>query len=304
MPNGVSARAEDRASGWCQVVAGSDLNELEHFVNEGVNEAFNVVRTAATAARVLTARPGPPDKLSEKSPSNSHRRRETRTARRCRRGRAPCRRCPILIKGGAAAGGQLVDQRLLSRISEGEVRVLMAGDTCQMIIHKKPEGGLSAVGGNSAYTYYEPSDPRYADLALAKAYNSGDGRNVAAAMEQMMKEKPDLVVVRQLLAYAGDDYKGTPPDLPEEESEEPAEPEEPEENEESKESEEGESEEEQPKSRPAPRNTPRNLAAEAPDWEAAEKQRERQQKKRDRERNKTERSRAKKAAEEPSKKKK
>jgi hypothetical protein len=40
----------------------------------------------------------------------------------------------------------------------------MAGDTCQMIIHKKPEGGLSAVGGNSAYTYYEPSDPLYADL--------------------------------------------------------------------------------------------------------------------------------------------
>ncbi|KAH8076504.1 hypothetical protein JL721_510 [Aureococcus anophagefferens] len=55
------------------------------------------------------------------------------------------------LKGGAAAGGQLVDQRLLPRISEGEVRVLMAGDTCQMIIHKKPEGGLSAVGGNSAY---------------------------------------------------------------------------------------------------------------------------------------------------------
>ncbi|KAH8062523.1 hypothetical protein JL722_3444 [Aureococcus anophagefferens] len=40
----------------------------------------------------------------------------------------------------------------------------MAGDTCQMIIHKKPEGGLSAVGGNSAYTHYEPSDPLYADL--------------------------------------------------------------------------------------------------------------------------------------------
>ncbi|EGB11532.1 hypothetical protein AURANDRAFT_21659, partial [Aureococcus anophagefferens] len=70
----------------------------------------------------------------------------------------------LVFCGGAAAGGQLVDQRLLPRISEGEVRVLMAGDTCQMIIHKKPEGGLSAVGGNSAYTYYEPSDPLYADL--------------------------------------------------------------------------------------------------------------------------------------------
>jgi len=71
------------------------------------------------------------------------------------------------LEGGKEAGGQLVDQRLLPRISEGEVRVLMAGDTCQMIIHKKPEGGLSAVGGNSAYTYYEPEDPKYSDL-LAK----------------------------------------------------------------------------------------------------------------------------------------
>lgn len=61
----------------------------------------------------------------------------------------------------------MVDQRLLPRISEGEVRVLLSGDTCQMIIHKKPEGGLSAVGGNSAYTYYEPTDPKYSDL-LAK----------------------------------------------------------------------------------------------------------------------------------------
>ena len=43
----------------------------------------------------------------------------------------------------------------------------MAGDTCQKIIHKKPDGGLSAVGGNSIYNYYEPNDPKYADL-LAK----------------------------------------------------------------------------------------------------------------------------------------
>merc|ERR1719409_1651936 len=69
------------------------------------------------------------------------------------------------LEGGKEAGGQLVDQRLLPRISEGEVRVLLAGDACQMIIHKKPEGGgLSAVGGMSAYTYYTPEDPKYADL--------------------------------------------------------------------------------------------------------------------------------------------
>merc|ERR1712019_156340 len=63
------------------------------------------------------------------------------------------------------AGGQLVDQRLCPRISEGEVRVLMVGDECQMIIHKVPTGGgLAAVGGNSIYTFYEPDDPKYAWL--------------------------------------------------------------------------------------------------------------------------------------------
>merc|ERR1719162_1518760 len=74
------------------------------------------------------------------------------------------------LDGGKAAGGQLVDQRLLPRIDEGEVRILMAGDTCQMAVHKKPMGGgLSAVGGNSEYTYYKPEDPKYADL-LGKLY--------------------------------------------------------------------------------------------------------------------------------------
>merc|ERR1719454_2190940 len=68
------------------------------------------------------------------------------------------------LKGGKDAGGQLVDQRLLPRISEGEVRILMVGDPCQMLIHKKPEGGLSAVGGNSAYTYYKPTDATYKGL--------------------------------------------------------------------------------------------------------------------------------------------
>jgi len=68
------------------------------------------------------------------------------------------------LDGGKEAGGQLVDQRLLPRISEGEVRVLMVSDETQMIIHKKPDGGLSAVGGNSIYTYYEPGCAEYAGL--------------------------------------------------------------------------------------------------------------------------------------------
>jgi len=74
------------------------------------------------------------------------------------------------LKGGKEAGGQLVDQRLLPRIDEGEVRILMAGDTCQMAIHKKPQGGgLSAVGGNSDYTYFTPSDAKYQGL-ISKLY--------------------------------------------------------------------------------------------------------------------------------------
>jgi len=74
------------------------------------------------------------------------------------------------LSGGKEAGGQLVDQRLLPRIDEGEVRILMAGDTCQMAIHKKPMGGgLSAVGGNSEYTYFKPSDAKYAGL-ISKLY--------------------------------------------------------------------------------------------------------------------------------------
>ena len=79
------------------------------------------------------------------------------------------------LKGGVEAGGQLVDQRLLPRIAEGEVRVLMSGDACQAIIHKKPEGGLSAVGGNSVYTYYEPSDPKYKGLLDRLLYDVEHG---------------------------------------------------------------------------------------------------------------------------------
>ena len=82
------------------------------------------------------------------------------------RARAPGRRPSRASTSRAAeAGGQLVDQRLLPRIDEGEVRILMAGDTCQMAIHKKPMGGgLSAVGGNSDYTYYTPEDKKYKNM--------------------------------------------------------------------------------------------------------------------------------------------
>jgi len=71
------------------------------------------------------------------------------------------------LEGGKEAGGQLVDQRLLPRISEGEVRMLMVGDALFQIIHKKPvEGGMSAVGGINIPTFFPPDAPEYADLKL------------------------------------------------------------------------------------------------------------------------------------------
>ena len=52
---------------------------------------------------------------------------------------------------GRSADAHLVDQRLLPRVKEGEVRMLMVRDTLFEIIHKKPaEGGMSAVGGTGA----------------------------------------------------------------------------------------------------------------------------------------------------------
>ena len=67
---------------------------------------------------------------------------------------------------GRSADAHLVDQRLLPRVKEGEVRMLMVRDTLFEIIHKKPaEGGMSAVGGTgAALAFYPPDAPEYADL--------------------------------------------------------------------------------------------------------------------------------------------
>merc|ERR1719159_709158 len=84
------------------------------------------------------------------------------------------------LEGGKEAGGQLVDQRLLPRIKEGEVRMQMVKDELFAIIHKKPkEGGMSAVGGIADYTFYEPDAPEFADLK-AKLY--GDIPKMMEAM--------------------------------------------------------------------------------------------------------------------------
>jgi len=77
------------------------------------------------------------------------------------------------LEGGKEAGGQLVDQRLLPRISEGEVRMLMVKDTLFQIIHKKPvEGGMSAVGGVNIPTFFTPDEPKFQDLR--KKFESHD----------------------------------------------------------------------------------------------------------------------------------
>jgi len=85
------------------------------------------------------------------------------------------------LEGGKEAGGQLVDQRLLPRIVEGEVRMQMVKDKLFQMIHKKPQdGGMSAVGGISSYTFYEPGDPLYADLEAKFV-----GRDIPQLMEAL-----------------------------------------------------------------------------------------------------------------------
>ena len=62
--------------------------------------------------------------------------------------------------------GQLIDQRFLPRIVEGELRVNMIYDTPTEIVHKKPaDGGISATLASGAkYVSYKPDDPQFASL--------------------------------------------------------------------------------------------------------------------------------------------
>jgi len=61
-------------------------------------------------------------------------------------------------KGGRAAGGQMVDQRYLPRISEGEARFLMVGTELYRVEHYHFPNG---VGGDTITTLYEPDEPKY-----------------------------------------------------------------------------------------------------------------------------------------------
>eukprot|EP00429_Kryptoperidinium_foliaceum_P064251 CAMPEP_0176063672 /NCGR_PEP_ID=MMETSP0120_2-20121206/31757_1 /TAXON_ID=160619 /ORGANISM="Kryptoperidinium foliaceum, Strain CCMP 1326" /LENGTH=425 /DNA_ID=CAMNT_0017397247 /DNA_START=95 /DNA_END=1372 /DNA_ORIENTATION=+ len=62
------------------------------------------------------------------------------------------------LAGGRAAGGQLVDQRFLPRISEGEARFLMVGREVYRVEHYVYIGG---VGGETRTTMYKPDAPEF-----------------------------------------------------------------------------------------------------------------------------------------------
>jgi len=70
------------------------------------------------------------------------------------------------LEGGAEQGAQLIDQAFMPRITEGEVRILMVGETPVEILHKKPkEGGVSAtLKSGATYTKYAPDAPEFQRL--------------------------------------------------------------------------------------------------------------------------------------------
>jgi len=65
------------------------------------------------------------------------------------------------FEGGKEAGGQMVDQRFLPGIDDGEARFMMIGTELYKIEHYKYEGG---VGGNTVTTIYQPDAPEFAEI--------------------------------------------------------------------------------------------------------------------------------------------
>merc|ERR1712241_1457663 len=62
------------------------------------------------------------------------------------------------FEGGKEAGGQMVDQRFLPRIEEGESRFVMIGNKLYRLEHYQYIGG---VGGETKTTIYGPDEEKY-----------------------------------------------------------------------------------------------------------------------------------------------
>merc|ERR1712004_58578 len=62
------------------------------------------------------------------------------------------------FEGGREAGGQMVDQRFLPRIDEGEARFMMIGMELNRVEHYVYIGG---VGGETKTTIYGPDEAKY-----------------------------------------------------------------------------------------------------------------------------------------------
>lgn len=67
------------------------------------------------------------------------------------------------FEGGREAGGQMVDQRFLPRIDEGEARFVMIGRELNRVEHYVYIGG---VGGETTTTIYKPGDEGFPYTAM------------------------------------------------------------------------------------------------------------------------------------------
>merc|ERR1739844_845916 len=90
------------------------------------------------------------------------------------------------FEGGREAGGQMVDQRFLPRIDEGEARFMMIGMELNRVEHYVYIGG---VGGETKTTIYGPDEPKY---KVTKDKLLEEIPKMMAAMKLDMKSLPLL----------------------------------------------------------------------------------------------------------------
>merc|ERR1712086_1070933 len=73
------------------------------------------------------------------------------------------------FEGGVEAGGQMVDQRFLPRIDEGEARFVMIGNKLNRVEHYVYIGGVS---GETKTTIYKPGDEGFPYPEIQKKLES------------------------------------------------------------------------------------------------------------------------------------